>query len=197
MATPSLHLDFETRSLVELKSQGLWNYSHDASTDVWCLAWAFGDDEPSIWTPDPTDDDPRRVCDWVADGGRVVAHNAPFELAIWNNIMTPRYGWPELKPEQTYCTMAMAYAMGLPGALEDVALALGLKMLKDTEGRSLYRMALDYPSDVLTETVGQALPYGLTESAVETVAEWKFKPATMEGQPVPVYYMLTISFSIQ
>src|SRR5262245_19473197 len=38
--------------------------------------------------------------------------------------------------------MAMSYAMGLPGALEDVALALGLAVLKDSEGRSLMlRMA--------------------------------------------------------
>ncbi|MGH8742937.1 MAG: hypothetical protein ACREUY_01515, partial [Burkholderiales bacterium] len=78
----------------------------------------------------------------IENGGRVVAHNAPFELAIWNSIMVPRYGWPELKPEQTYCTMAMCYAMGLPGALENAALALGLQMLKDSEGRALMlRMA--------------------------------------------------------
>jgi DNA polymerase len=51
--------------------------------------------------------------------------------------MVPRYGWPELKPEQTYCTMAMAYAMGLPGNLEDAALAMGLQILKDAEGRGL------------------------------------------------------------
>jgi hypothetical protein len=38
--------------------------------------------------------------------------------------------------------MAMAYAMGLPGALEDAALASGMSILKDTEGRGLMlRMA--------------------------------------------------------
>lgn len=78
----------------------------------------------------------------MSDGGHVYAHNAPFELEIWNQICVPRYGWPVLKPEQTFCTMAMCYAMGLPGALEDAALALGLHVLKDTEGRSLMlRMA--------------------------------------------------------
>ncbi len=78
----------------------------------------------------------------VADGGTVYAHNAVFELEVWNNIMVPRHGWPALKPEQTFCTMAQAYAMGLPGALEDAALALGLHVLKDTDGRALMlRMA--------------------------------------------------------
>ena len=100
------------------------------------MSWAFGDDEPQIWHWGVADA-PYDVIKHVAKGGKVVAHNAPFELAIWNNILVPRYGWPELKPEQTYCTMAMAYAMGLPGALEDAALALGLSVLKDTEGRSL------------------------------------------------------------
>ena len=33
--------------------------------------------------------------------------------------------------------MAAAYAMGLPGALEDAAQALGLRFLKDTDGRAL------------------------------------------------------------
>jgi len=82
------------------------------------------------------------VYEHITSGGRVVAHNAPFELAVWNEIMVKRYGWPILKPEQTHCTMAQAYAMGLPGGLEDAALALGLSVLKDAEGRSLMlRMA--------------------------------------------------------
>lgn len=137
---PTLHIDFETRSTLDLKEVGLYNYARHPSTDVWCMAIALGDAEPEIWTPGQPLDAEGTGCFWhdyIRTGGKVVAHNAPFELAIWNNIMVPRYGWPELKPEQTYCTMAQAYAMGLPGALEDAALALGLSVLKDTEGRSL------------------------------------------------------------
>lgn len=73
----------------------------------------------------------------VAKGGLVYAHNASFELAIWNQIMVPRYGWPALKPEQVRCTMAMAYAMGLPGALENVAPALGIPQRKDSVGKRI------------------------------------------------------------
>ena len=104
------------------------------------MAWSLGEHDPHLWHPSyPAS---VQVREHVVTGGQVYAHNAPFELEIWNNIMVPRYGWPELKPEQTFCTMAMAYAMGLPGALEDAALALGLQILKDTEGRSLMlRMA--------------------------------------------------------
>jgi DNA polymerase len=136
--------------VLDLKKVGLYNYARHPSTDVWCMAFALGDEEPAVWhehwTPDKvmtaTEVRTRHALKHVEWGGRVVAHNAPFELDIWNEIMVKRYGWPELKPEQTYCTMAMAYAMSLPGALEDVALALGLDVHKDTVGRALMlRMA--------------------------------------------------------
>lgn len=137
---PALHCDFETRSILDLKAVGLWNYARHPSTDVWCMAYAQGDAEPSMWLPGQKLSD--YFVQYIEQGGKVVAHNAAFELAIWNEIMVPRYRWPRLSPEQTYCTMAQAYAMGLPGGLEDAALALGLSALKDAEGRQLMlRMA--------------------------------------------------------
>ena len=41
------------------------------------------------------------------------------------------------------------------------------------------------------------LPLGLTESAVETVAAWRFEPAKRGGVPVPVFFHLQIRFSLQ
>ena len=141
MSAPVLHIDFETRSELDLREVGLYNYSRHPSTDVWCMAWAIGDEEPSV-IPLAGQNSIDRCHHHITNELPVLAHNAPFELAIWNNIMVPRYGWPVLKPEQTYCTMAQCYAQGLPGALEDAALALGLHVLKDAEGRSLMlRMA--------------------------------------------------------
>ena len=139
-SSPVLHCDFETRSEVDLREVGLYNYARHPSTDVWCMAYVLGEKgieggvmQPSVWIPGqgiPLDVEVGLDC-------HVYAHNAPFELAIWNNIMVPRYGWPELKPEQTFCTMAMCYAMGLPGSLEHAALAMGIELNKDTEGRAL------------------------------------------------------------
>jgi DNA polymerase len=141
----TLHIDWETRSTVDLKAAGLDNYAKHATTDVWCMGYAF-DDEASDLIPfykngavlDPGRDDTQdRIAQHVRNGGVVKAHNAAFELAIWNNIMVPRYGWPELKPEQVRCTMAMAYAMGLPGALDNAAKAVGLTHQKDEAGGRL------------------------------------------------------------
>ncbi len=138
-----LHIDFETRSALDLREVGLHNYARHPTTDVWCLSWAIGDAEPSVLRREDFEAGVfGPLPGAVKYGTTVVAHNAPFELAIWNNIMVPRYGWPELKPEQCDCTMAAAYAMGLPGGLEDAAMAMGLHTLKDKEGRALMlRMA--------------------------------------------------------
>jgi DNA polymerase len=129
------HGDFETRSELDLREVGLHRYARHPSTEPWCLAWALDEDEPRVWVPGTPPPEP--LLKHVASGGDFYAHNAPFELEIWNEILVKRYGFPVLRPEQTHCTMAMAYAMALPGALEDAALALGLPMLKDTTGRAL------------------------------------------------------------
>jgi DNA polymerase len=129
-----LHIDFETRSELDLREVGLHRYARHASTAIWCMAYAFGDEEPRLWTPGQPI--PQDVAQHVASGYVVKAHNAPFELEIWSEILASK-GWPALTADQTICTMSLAYAMGLPGALEDGALALGLHMLKDTEGRAI------------------------------------------------------------
>jgi len=133
--TKVCHLDWESRSVLDLREVGLYNYSRHASTDIWCGAYAFDDEEPELWTP--ARPCPPRIAQHVAAGGQVLAWNAPFELALWNQIAAPRYGWPALPAEQAVCVMAQGYAMGLPGSLEDAALAMGIDMKKDTEGRAL------------------------------------------------------------
>ncbi|HET9211423.1 MAG TPA: TonB family protein [Thermoanaerobaculia bacterium] len=40
-------------------------------------------------------------------------------------------------------------------------------------------------------------PLGLDLSAMEAVCGWRFKPATLKGEPVKVYYVLTVNFSVQ
>lgn len=130
-----LHLDFESRSTVDLKEAGLDNYARHPSTDAWCMSWAFGNEEPALWRMGrPL---PDRVRKHVEAGGVCVAHNAAFELAIWNHVMSARYDWPPLKPEQCRCTLAMCYAMALPGALDNAAAAVGIRHRKDPAGSRL------------------------------------------------------------
>ena len=37
----------------------------------------------------------------------------------------------------------------------------------------------------------------LTEAATEAVADWTFEPATLHGEPVAVYYTLTVRFALE
>ncbi|HEX4959534.1 MAG TPA: TonB family protein [Thermoanaerobaculia bacterium] len=43
----------------------------------------------------------------------------------------------------------------------------------------------------------QELGNGLTEAAMTAVQQWVFKPATLQGEPVRVFYVLTVNFQVQ
>jgi DNA polymerase len=135
-----LHIDFETRSTVDLKTAGVHAYADHFETDVWCMAFAMGEDDVEVWVPGRGLE--REIIRWIEKGGIVVAHNAAFELAIWNRLMVPRYGWPPLDPRQVRCTMAMALAMSLPASLDNAAAAVKLDVRKDTEGQRLMRQMM-------------------------------------------------------
>lgn len=138
--TPIVSVDFETRSAVDLRKTGVYVYANDASTDVWCMAYAFDDEEPKVWVPgDPIDED---LETHIVEGGRLRAWNAQFERIIWNTIMVSRYNWPRTKAQQWHCTMAAASAAGLPRSLGQAAAVLGVDEQKDKTGQSLMmRMA--------------------------------------------------------
>ena len=134
-----LYIDFETFSVCDLKVRGLDNYAHDPSTGIHCLAYAFGEEPVELWYPgiNPMPMSFFRVLEHIGADGTVMAHNVAFELAIWNQVCAPKYLWPTLMPEQCRCTMCMAYAMGLPGSLENAAAALGLPQRKDNLGKRI------------------------------------------------------------
>jgi TonB family protein len=43
----------------------------------------------------------------------------------------------------------------------------------------------------------EGLPHGLDEKAVEAVRTWVFRPATVAGEPLPVYYRLKVNFKLE
>ncbi len=62
------------------------------------------------------------------------------------------------------------------------------------EGTVLMWLTIDASGNVRDVRVQRALGGGLTESAVNTVRTWKFKPATKRGKPVPVEVMVEVTF---
>lgn len=132
-----LHIDFETRSAVDLRSAGLYRYFEDPTTDILCMAYAFGDEEPHIWTAEGVRGLVPEVTSHIANGGEIIAWNVAFERQGFEQIMGPRYGFPVPKLEQYRCTMAESYAMALPGSLDQAAPAIGLDIKKDNAGYRL------------------------------------------------------------
>lgn len=131
-----LHIDFETYSTVDLKKVTVYKYAEDPGTNLWCVRWAFDDQEEiGLWVPgDPV---PPEVAKYITDGGLVYAWHANFERVIWWVILCTTYGWPRPRLEQFRCTMADAQAMSLPRALGQAAEAVGLEEGKDDAGRKL------------------------------------------------------------
>lgn len=130
-----LSIDLETRSAVDLPKANAYIYFDDPSTDVWCAAYAFDDEEPELWLPgQPV---PDRVGEHIVYGRNVRAWNAAFERLAIRQVLGPRYGWPVPKLEQYRCVMTQAYAMGLPGKLEQAAPALKLDVTKDDVGKRI------------------------------------------------------------
>lgn len=140
MHSETLHLDFETRSPLKFgkgrEAVNVYVYAAHQCTGIWCAQIAIGDDDPILWVPHETELPPA-IVNHMKAGAPLAAHNAQFERVIWDRICTPRYGWPVNKIEQWDCTMARAYAMALPGALDGAAAAIGLSVRKDNEGHRL------------------------------------------------------------
>jgi TonB family protein len=75
-------------------------------------------------------------------------------------------------------------------AYHDLARAFGV------EGTVVLEAVIDKAGEVRCLRPLKRLPLGLTEAAMQTVRGWRFKPATVDGEPVTVYYTLTVNFMI-
>jgi DNA polymerase len=129
-----LWLDFETRSRCDLPSAGAYNYAQDASTELLCMSYAFGDEDVATWLPGQPF--PARV---AHHRGQIRAHNAAFERLIFWYVLAPEQAFPEPALEQFYCTATQARANCGPGSLEDVGRFAGASMKKDYRGAQLIR----------------------------------------------------------
>ena len=63
-------------------------------------------------------------------------------------------------------------------------------------GVVIVEAVVDEQGNATEPRVLKGLPMGLDRQAVDAVKTWKFKPATLRGKAVPVYYLLTINFQL-
>jgi DNA polymerase len=125
-------IDFETRSVADLRCVGVYRYAEDPTTDIVCMAWAIDEAEPQLWAwGQPF---PRELQKAIMAGAHLCAWNAQFERVIWNLVAHQRYGWPATTREQWYCTAAEGAAMALPRALGECARVLKVAEQKEDPG---------------------------------------------------------------
>ena len=65
------------------------------------------------------------------------------------------------------------------------------------EGVVVLRAIIDERGYVTDVQLLRGQPMGLDQSAMDAVKTWRFKPATLHGQPVKVYFNLTVNFTLQ
>lgn len=143
---PHIFMDFETRSKVDLGDHGLFRYAADSSTLPLMLAYgnAQGVDQWSLMLPHSPETKPpcpERLVALIEDPETVFhAHNAGFEIAIWDLICVKRWGWPAIARNRWHCTAARAAAANQPRSLDKVTQRLGSKEKKDSRGKALIKL---------------------------------------------------------
>lgn len=138
-----IHLDFESRSTVDIYECGAWAYSAHESTEILCLAYSIDRGPIKILTREdflmsanlglPCDD----LIEAIQAGSLLSSFNAFFEQCMWTNIMVKNYGFPRVPIKQWRCVMAKALARALPRNLLDCGKALNANPIKDDKGKRI------------------------------------------------------------
>lgn len=133
-------IDFETRSRIGLDG-GAWKYAGHPSTEVVCMA-IKKDNEPAklLWAEKfelllglESEMSWAVAYQLIMEAERVEAHNAEFEIAIWERVLKgPNY-------PRWHCTMAKAAMHALPLSLEKLCEALNSPIQKDKKGNMLMK----------------------------------------------------------
>jgi DNA polymerase len=175
----SLHIDFETRSPVDIKKRGAYVYAEHPDTIALLAsmmlkpsknptakqfdaenAWRLYAPEDKIVRWSRGDPCPQPLRAYIEAGGEIKAHNAQFERLIFRHVTGPKNGWPVPRLEQFRCTAVTAAAMGLPRSLDRLGAALGLKVKKDKDGVRLMHI---HSIPIGFQPDGSAIWHGLAD----------------------------------
>lgn len=163
----SLHLDFETRSRLDLSVRGLHNYACDPSTQVLLCAYAFGDRAPKLWQPHLDPKIPADLEDALNDPfSTAYAWNSAFEQAICRHVLKIDKPIHEFRDP-----MCNARYLSLPGGLDAAGeiLGLGAEAAKLKSGKRLIRLFCEPEDEGGEETL-----FGTSEP---TFRDWATDPA--------------------
>jgi DNA polymerase len=132
----AVFLDFETRNTggCVLEIAGAWRYADDPATEILTVTYRTETGEPHLWTPSTKTDG---LASLAADPSTTFTCFGDFELAIWDRIMVPRFGLPEIPLSRWNNTQAACSYFALPRKLGKVLPVIGADVVKDDAGRRL------------------------------------------------------------
>jgi protein TonB len=64
-------------------------------------------------------------------------------------------------------------------------------------GIVIIEAVIDREGNVTDARILRALPMGLDQAALQAIRQWRFRPGTLNGKPVPVIYNVTVNFELQ
>ena len=132
---PTLGIDIETYSEVDLPKCGVYAYAEHPSFEILLFAYAFDDEETQVVDLKGGERLPPRVLDALTDPAITkTAFNAAFERTCIGRCLGKR-----LDAAQWQCTAVQSAMLALPLSLEDVGEVLGIERKKLKEGGDLVR----------------------------------------------------------
>lgn len=186
--------DWETRSALDLTVTGTLKYVLDPSTQPLLASWAIDDDPVKLWCPEfskalvpevwayvkgrmaVVGPAPQEIVKLLAQpDGYVVAHNAGFDRAVWQQVATPDFGWPALPLERVLDNQSQAQASNLPGSLDFAGRALGLGT-KTIGGKAIMKRFADAAQPLPGSPAGVSLlmekGYSRERAIAEAIEAW-------------------------
>jgi TonB family protein len=138
--------------------------------------------------PDPTPDEPEPI--------RVVEEvQQELDLPVDDTVFGIPQGPPSAEPEGPIHVGGDVKAPEKVFAPQPSYTEIARKAR--IQGVVIVQAIIDKEGNVTNVKVLKGLPMGLEDAAVEAMKQWKFKPATLNGKPVTVYYNLTVNFKLQ
>lgn len=167
-----LHVDLETRSSVDLRTRGVYNYFDSPDADVLCCAYAEDGKPVELWTPGMP------VPEVFYEADMFYAHNAAFERIAFEKVLTPKYGFPTIKLEEWFCTAYQSRCSNMPSALGNAARCLGTKDQKDKIGEMLIKECCIPPFNDDPALLEQLYQYCKQDVLTEQAITRQLRPLT-------------------
>lgn len=146
-----LVIDFETRSVCDLKKVGSSVYAQHPDTlpmvlSVLSIKDDGSHDEPRVWVNKhfrklyDTEIQDNELDTLIQTADRVIIHNMFFEMSIWHYIMASRYGFQPINVCKVHDTMTSCAAVGIPLNLEKASAFMNPDdQIKDMEGSKIMK----------------------------------------------------------